>query len=141
MSEEIIQADKKYRIRLFSIYILCILAGILVLVFGVPSLISYIQSQNFRAAQRTIEIVLILLLCSFSPAAVYLIILGRRILRHGSFPYPGMKVIRDTVAVTGDRARFRGKLLIFPGTLFLVLMCSGIALLHYSFVNFMKIFS
>jgi hypothetical protein len=141
MSEEIVTADKTYRTRLFGIYILCVAAGTLAIVFGVPRLISYIQRLNFMEAQHTIEIVLICLLCSFFPAAVYLIITGRNVLKHGAFPYPGMKVIRDTIVVSGDKARLRGKALIFLGSLFIVLMLAGIAIIHSSFVGFLEIFS
>jgi hypothetical protein len=37
--------------------------------------------------------------------AVYQIILGRRILKSGRFPPPGMKVIRDTKIETGAKAK------------------------------------
>lgn len=141
MAEEIVKADKSYRTRLFGIYILCIAAGIPVFSLGVPRLIDYIMNLDFRIAQYTMEVLLIALLCCFAPAAVYLIVLGRRVLKHGAFPYPGMKVIRDTVIVKGDKARFRGRALIFLGSLFIFLMFAGIASIHYSFVKFLNFFS
>ena len=43
--------------------------------------------------------------------AVYLWSLGARVVRVREFPPPGLRVIRDTAIVTGERAVFRGRLL------------------------------
>jgi len=43
--------------------------------------------------------------------AVYLWSLGGKVVRAREFPPPGLRVIRDTPIVTGERAVFRGRLL------------------------------
>lgn len=43
--------------------------------------------------------------------AVYLWLLGARAVRAREFPPPGLRVIRDTAIVTGERAVFRGRVL------------------------------
>jgi|SRR5215471_13169770 len=52
-----------------------------------------------------------LLLAPLIALAVYLWALGGRVVRGREFPPPGLRVIRDTPVVTGERAVFRGRLL------------------------------
>jgi hypothetical protein len=42
------------------------------------------------------------------PFAAYFALLAARIIRSGQFPYPGMKVWRDTTVVRGRKALARG---------------------------------
>src|SRR5215470_1926004 len=52
-----------------------------------------------------------LLLAPLIALAVYLWALGGRVVRAREFPPPGLRVIRDTPIVMGERAVFRGRLL------------------------------
>jgi len=51
-----------------------------------------------------------LLLAPLLALAVYLWALGGRVVRAREFPPPGLRVIRDTPIVTGERAVSRGRL-------------------------------
>jgi hypothetical protein len=75
------------------------------------------------------------LLC-FIPVAVYVIIIGRRTCRYKAIPYPGMRVIRDTVVVTGKKAIIRGKGLIILGIVTIVLVIASMICTHYIILNF-----
>lgn len=65
-------------------------------------------------AQR-VELIFVILIALVSVPlvgfAVYLWSLGGRVVRAREFPPPGLRVIRDTSIVTGERAVFRGRLL------------------------------
>lgn len=141
MTNEILKADIPYRNKLFAIYLGCIALVILFIQFVIPRGLTMLRTMSFRDAEHSIEIILILFLCCFSPAAIYLIILGKKVLRHKAFPFPGMKVIRDTVIHTGRNAQLRGKAFMYLGIIFLVLMCAGICALLISFNNFLALFS
>ena len=52
-----------------------------------------------------------LLLAPLLALAVYLWALGGKVIRAREFPPPGLRVIRDTPIVTGERAVSRGRLL------------------------------
>ena len=52
-----------------------------------------------------------LLLAPLVALAAYLWVLGERVVRAREFPPPGLRVIRDTPIVTGERAVSRGRLL------------------------------
>jgi hypothetical protein len=53
----------------------------------------------------------VFLLAPLLALGVFFWSLGRRVLRAREFPPPGLRVIRDTAVVTGERAKFRGRLL------------------------------
>jgi len=66
------------------------------------------------AARRTVALLLLpaaVLLAPLLALAVYLWALGGRVVRAREFPPPGLRVIRDTPIVTGERAVSRGRLL------------------------------
>ncbi|MBZ5538526.1 MAG: hypothetical protein LAO31_21485 [Acidobacteriia bacterium] len=74
----------------------------------------WILSGPGTSAQRVKLVFLLLASAIISPLlalAVYLWSLGGRILRAREFPPPGVRVIRDTPVITGERAVFRGRLL------------------------------
>ena len=89
-----------------------------------------------KATVETIEICCHLFLLLFIPPALYLITIGRRICTHKAVPYPGMKVIRDTVIIRGKKAVFRGKSLIVLGTVLVVLVGTSMVATHFILVRF-----
>jgi hypothetical protein len=111
MDQEIVKVDKAYRNRLFVAYLVLIIAGVLIYQFALPYILQAFQNLPVRTAFIVAEVVFdVFFLCFIAPA-VYLISIGRKIVRHSAVPYPGMKVIRDTIVITGKKAIFRGKLL------------------------------
>jgi hypothetical protein len=141
MDTEIVKADRTYRRRLFVAYGVSLLAGAAAIRFGIPFVKHWLGAMPPMQAYRMFEPLLIGFLICFSPAAVYLIVIGRRILRYDAFPYPGMKVIRDTRMLRGPLARRQGWALVGLGGLFLLLMVTGSAVIHWSFSWFLRLFS
>ncbi|MBZ5553643.1 MAG: hypothetical protein LAO21_13045 [Acidobacteriia bacterium] len=74
----------------------------------------WILSEPATSAERVKLVFLLLASFIIAPLlalAVYLWLLGGRILRAREFPAPGVRLIRDTPVITGERAVFRGRLL------------------------------
>jgi hypothetical protein len=119
---EIVKADRAYRTAVLIAYILIIVLGFVLFKFIVPAGRAYLGTLDWYRLLQTLRWLLILVLVSFAPAAVYLLVVGRRILRHEQWPYPGRKVMFDTTVVRGEEARKRGRRLVRLAVTFLVLM-------------------
>lgn len=130
---EVLRTDPVYRKRLFLAYGVCVLAGVAATWFGVPRFMRYLAAQPFSHAVRTVELVAVGFILSFTVPALYLINVGRTVLRHSAFPYPGMKVIRDTRVRTGDSARKLGKFLVGLGIFAIFTALAGSARTYYMF--------
>jgi hypothetical protein len=138
MEPVICKADRQYRTRLFTAYlvILILIGGLIALV--IPTINNTVNRLPFAQGNRLIEAALICCLLGFIPAAIYCIVIGRKILRHDAFPWPGMKVIRDTLILRGLPAQRRGKALVILGWTFLLLMTAGISTIHWSYTRFIR---
>jgi hypothetical protein len=132
----LIKADKEYRRNLFLSYLILIIAGILFWYFILPTLISRVENLPNKEHVETMEILSHLFLLLFIPVAIYIIVIGRRMCRHKAVPYPGMKVIRDTVLITGQKATIRGRRLIILGTITIVLTILSIIRTHFITLRF-----
>jgi len=64
-----------------------------------------------QRARLVLVVLAILLLAPLLAFAAYLWSLGERVVRAEEFPPPGLRVIRDTLVITGERAVSRGRLL------------------------------
>jgi hypothetical protein len=84
-----------------------------------PELQTYLSIKDPVEGFRRFRWVMIGIGASLIPVAVYLAILAARIIRSGQFPYPGMKLLRDTKIVRGTRALVRGWMLAFCALSFL----------------------
>jgi hypothetical protein len=74
----------------------------------------WVLADQGASAQRVRLVFLLLTALLSAPLlalAVYLWSLGGRVVRAREFPPPGLRVIRDTPIVTGERAVARGRLL------------------------------
>ena len=74
----------------------------------------WVLADPGSSAQRVKLVLLLpaaLLLAPFLALAAYLWVLGGKVVRAREFPPPGLRVIRDTPIVTGERAVSRGRLL------------------------------
>ena|SRR5215472_4888821 len=72
----------------------------------------WVLADPGSSAQRVKLVLLLpaaLLLAPFLALAAYLWVLGGKVVRAREFPPPGLRVIRDTPIVTGERAVSRGR--------------------------------
>ncbi len=136
--EETVMADKGYRAVILGVYGLTAVFGFIAIRYLIPSGLSYLRTLGWKELLQTLRLVFILLLLSFSPAAIYVIVIGRRILRHDCWPYPGRKVMFDTKVLHGEEARSRGKLMIALGTVFLVLMVASVAYVYIRYTGWLR---
>jgi 4-amino-4-deoxy-L-arabinose transferase-like glycosyltransferase len=134
--EMIVKADRNYRRKLFSGYLIVIILGILIWNFIRPPFLNILDNLPNKERVEIKEIIAHLFLLSFIPMAIYLITIGRRICRYNAMPYPGMKVIRDTVVVTGKKAIFRGKSLIILGIVVIILLITSMITTHVIILRF-----
>ncbi|MBD3243586.1 MAG: hypothetical protein GF331_23555 [Chitinivibrionales bacterium] len=137
-SNEIATADKTYRAVIFVVYGLIVVFGFITYRYLIPFGLSYLRSLGWKQLLQTLRLVFILLLLSFSPAAVYVIVIGRRILRHDCWPYPGRKVMFDTKVLHGKQAQSRGRLMIALGTVFLVLMVISVTYVYVRYTGWLR---
>jgi hypothetical protein len=131
--QEIIKADKKYRNKLFLVYILCITALGLGLWLGLRPFLHYLDHLNFSPLMNVSEAcIMLFLLCIIGPSC-FLIYVGRKIIISRRMPYPGQKVIHDTKLLEGKKAVLRGRMLLYLGIAAIVISLAGAARSHYIF--------
>ena len=126
----IVKTDKRYRRRLFTVYGICIVLGIVLFKWGVPSFSRHLAQLPVKARVETIERFIHTVLLLFIPAALFLIVVGRNVCRFRAMPYPGMKVIHDTVVVTGKPALLRGWSMIVLGGLMIMAVLASSLITH-----------
>ncbi len=133
MDQEILKADKQYRTRLFTAYLIGIAVLSLCLCIGLPRYLVYLHKLKIGSMLDIAEITIMVFLACFISPACYLIVAGRRIMVSKRAPWPGQKVIRDTKIIEGKKAVARGKMLFFLGILTIVMLIAGAARCHYLF--------
>jgi hypothetical protein len=136
MDREIVKTDKKYRRNLFIAYLIGIAVIVAFWRWGIPPLSHYIRELPNKERTETLEILGHAVLLIFIPAAIYLIVIGRKVCTHQAMPYPGMRVIHDTVVVRGKSALFRGRSMIVLGTMMIVLVIFSIIATHNIMLRF-----
>jgi hypothetical protein len=136
MDREIVKTDKRYRRRLFTAYLIAIFFGVVFWKWGFPLISDYIVSLPNKARIETMEIVEHAVLLLFIPAALYLIVIGRRVCKHQAMPYPGMRVIHDTVIVRGKKALLRGRSMMVLGVVLIVMVISSMIATHLVMLHF-----
>ena len=135
MEREVVKTDKRYRRNLFTAYIFFIVLGAIMVKWGIPLYTTYIARLPIKARVETIELTIHAVLLLFIPAAVYLIIIGRNVCVFRAMPYPGMKVIHDTVVVTGKNALLRGWSMIVLGAVMIVMVIVSSIVTHSIIVH------
>ena len=131
MDPKIIQTDKTYRRKTLVILFLIGLAGLALFQWLVPwanKTVLQLEPQKGLALVRCILVVMFLAIVSL---AVYLAFFGRRVLKHRSFPPPGVKVLRDTRLVEGESATIRGQIIIFLSLLLFIFGLYGVLVTLY----------
>ena len=131
---EILKADPGYRRRLFSFYLGAIALGFIAWRYLLPLCFSAFNHLRGPVYFIVAESAVILLLLVFIIPAVFLIRTGNKIIRSERFPFPGMKIMRDTKVVTGSRALFRGRLLRRLGYVSIGFAVAGSIAMHILFI-------
>jgi hypothetical protein len=124
-TENIIRADKRYRKRILTIYLISVLMGIVLIGWGFPLAKNYTELLQLKTALRMFEIIFSLLCLSIAAAGLYGCAIGRRILESGQLPPPGMKVIADTRLIWGKEAKIWGRLMVVISMLVVFLALFG----------------
>src|SRR3990172_8417364 len=125
MSEEIVRADKSYRRKFFTWHAIFILFGAVVIVWGLPWLEEYLRQANPKTAAGILRGWFIFAFLSIIPIALYMLSLGRKVIKHERIPLPGAKVIIDTRPIVGKKAMVRGRGLVVVSLLLIALGLSG----------------
>jgi hypothetical protein len=130
MEKVIIKTDKRYRRNLFTVYLILIVIGVVVVKWGIPAFRWYLVELPPKPMVETVETSIHIVLMLFIPAAAYLIFVGRKICIFKAMPYPGMKVIHDTVVVTGKKALVRGWSLMILGAIMILMVIVSSIITH-----------
>ena len=125
MSEEIVRADRSYRRQFFTWHAIFIALGATVIVWGLPWFEEYLRHANPKVAAGILKGWFIFAFLSMIPIALYMLLLGRKVIKHERIPLPGAKVIIDTRPVVGQKARLRGRVLVGVSLLLVALGLSG----------------
>jgi len=133
---EIVKADALYRKKLFTVYLVMLLLGVVIWKWGVPALLHQLSTLPNREHIEVREIISHSVLVLFIPAAIYLISIGRKVCKYRAMPYPGMRVIRDTVVVTNEKALFRGRSMIVLGTAMIIIVVISMISTHFITLRF-----
>ena len=135
MEQDIICADKDYRRkfirRTIIIYLLCLLIGATLILWGLPRAQEYVEGLDCKTAYLVIKIAIIFIFLSILPFAVYFLRFGQRIIESEQLPPPGTKVIRDTKVIRGDKAIARGRVVFFLSLLMVCLSLIGALYIPY----------
>jgi hypothetical protein len=134
MEPQIVKVDRQYRNRLLVAYLIAILAGYLLIKFAWPVAVHAFRQLNISSSFTVAEIVFAVFFLCFIGPALYLISIGKKIIKSGMHPFPGQKVLRDTIIVTGSKAMFRGKVLVRLGYTSIVMAILGCVWLHLVFM-------
>jgi hypothetical protein len=133
MEQEILKADKQYRARLLTAYLIGIAVLSLCLCFGLPRYLAYLDKLRIKNMLDLAEISVMVFFACFIGPACYCVVVGRRIMVFKRFPYHGQKVIRDTKIIEGKKAVTRGRMLFFLGIIAIIILIAGAARSHYFF--------
>jgi len=111
------------------IYLVLVFVGVVLIGWVLPGAEGYFEGLEARKALGSIKVALVVLFLSILPIAAYLFTVGRNMMKHERFPPPGMKIIRDTKVVEGEKVKFRGQVVV---VLSLVLTLLGLLGALYS---------
>ena len=127
---EVVKTDKRYRRNLFTVYILLIVLGTVLVKWGIPLFTGYIMRLPVKSRIEAIELTIHAVLLLFIPAAIYLMVIGRKVCVHKAMPYPGMKVIHDTTVVRGKNALIRGWSMVLLGGIMIIMVLISSIITH-----------
>ncbi len=131
MDEGIIRPDKNYRKRVFSLYVVLVLIGVVFIGWVLPWSKAYTEQLDPESALRTMKFTLVVVFLSIIPIALNILTLGRKMVKHKRFPPPGVKVMRETKLVEGDKATLRGRVLVILSLILISLALLGALYIPY----------
>ena len=129
----IVRADARYRNSVFGLYFFLTVFFVIFFNATLPVLMQEFQNLDLHTSFLVGEITVIIFLFFFIAPASYLIFVGRQIKKFGRFPYPGMKVIRDTPVLSGKKAYFKANLLLYLGYCTCFCVIAGAISIHFIF--------
>ena len=112
-NKKIIKADKKLRNRtLIFILILIILVFIFHIFYnqflsGIKNLAEESPEMAINKILITLKILMVAMCIIFAAFTIYCFHISLLIYKSEQFPPPGMRVIKDTVLITGEKAKVR----------------------------------
>lgn len=131
MNQRVIRADKAYRNKVLVLLVLLVSLGTLIIGWGLPWMQEDLRSRNPEEALQFMKVALVLLFLGILPMALTLLSFGRKIISTERFPPPGVRVIRDTELLEGERAKQRGRALVIVSViLVLVGLCGAFYVPH-----------
>lgn len=129
MSDEqkVIRADRRTRRIVLVAWLACVIVGAVLILWVIPAGQAHLEEQEPATALRCIQFLLAVIFLSLVPVAAYLLWFGRRVIRSRQMPPPGTKVIVDTIAIEGDAAETRGRIIVMlAGVLLLLALVGGL---------------
>ena len=136
MDRELIKTDKAYRRKILNIYLTAVAFIIAFWRWILPVIVSRVLSLPNKERVEVLELIAHTLLLLFFPAALYCILTGRKICKYEAMPFPGMKVIRDTVVIRGKKALFRGRCMVALGTAMIIIAIASMFVTHTIILQF-----
>jgi hypothetical protein len=136
MNSKIVQTDKPYRRKILVVMFLVVLAGLALFQWLVPWANKTVQQIDPQKGLTLVRCALIIMFLAIVSSAAYLAFFGRKVLKHRSFPPPGVKVLRDTRMVEGAAATIRGQIIILLSLLLFVFGLYGILVTLYKLYLF-----
>jgi len=112
MNQGVVRADKLYRRKILIITLFLVLIGVVLFSGVIPWAQAYLQRLAPQKALCMVRVALVAMFLSMVPIALYLWTFGRKVLSSERFPPPDVKVIKDTRLLEGEKATFRGRLVI-----------------------------
>lgn len=131
MDEQIVRADKGYRLRFLAVYALVVLLGIALIAWGLPWAKEYLKRSDPERAVGIITVWFVLAFLSIIPMALYVLAVARRVIRYERIPPPGAKAIIDTWPILGQKARLGGRVLVVASLFLIALGLFGALLTPY----------
>ncbi len=111
------------------IFVVLVFIGGVLVGWVLPWAAGHLEGLEAQKALGIIKVALVVLFLGTVPLAAYLFTIGRKMMKYERFPPPGMKVITDTKLVEGEKAKFRGQVVV---VLSLVLILLGLLGALYS---------
>lgn len=125
--ERVVRAGPRARLLILVAWVACVIVGTVLILWGIPAGQAHLEEQEPATALRYIQVILAVIFLSLVPVAAYLLWFGRRVIRSRQMPPPGTKAIVDTIAIQGDAAETRGRIIVMlAGVLLLLALVGGL---------------
>ncbi len=134
---EYLQADPAYRRKIIIIIIVIAIGGVLCLQLLMPLLGEYLAKHEPDVSLNIVKYLLLFLVMIPALFSMYLIRMAIQINKHGQFPPPATRVIKDTRILYDSAAKIRARVLIVLAIVLFVL-CTVTAVFALSLTNLLK---